>query len=91
MKKIIALVIALASVFALAACQPTPDKDIVINKNDGVGLDGLIAATAQPAPLVNDALYARLGAPQHWNYETTTLNGRMHIVADVDILLPNVT
>ncbi len=79
------------------ACQPTPEKPVVVNKADG--LDSLIEATpsascsespsntAQPN---NDALYEKLAAPRHWTFEEKALDGKLNLAADVDIELPNV-
>ena len=79
------------------ACQPTPEEPIVIGKGDGLG--DLIQATpsassnASPSESTqdNDALYTKLGAPKHWNLETTALADKLNITADVDIELPGVS
>ena len=39
--------LAMLGAFLLGACQPTPEKEIVVNKNDGA-LESAIAASAQP-------------------------------------------
>ncbi len=80
------------------ACQPTPEKPPVIGKQDG--LSGIIQSTPTASVSVsptgtsapsNDALYTKLGAPKHWNIETTALNGNLNISGDVDIELPQVS
>ncbi len=80
------------------ACQPTPEKPVVVNKADG--LDSLIEATPgassgespsnTPTPN-NDALYEKLATPKHWTFEETALDGKLNLTADVDIELPNVS
>ena len=76
----------------VTACQPTPEREIVIGKGEG-RLEETIAATpplgtAQPAPPHNDALYARLGAPKRWVYEGLSDEGKFNIVADAEVVLP---
>ena len=80
------------------ACQPTPEEPIVIGKGDGLG--DLIKATPSASSITspsetqtqtNDALYTKLGAPKHWNFETTALAEKLNITADVDLELPGVS
>lgn len=75
------------------ACQPTPDAPVVVGKRDD--LSSLIQSTpraSSAAPeLNNDALYAKLGAPKHWNIEELALDGKLKITADADIELPGVS
>lgn len=76
----------------ITACQPTPEREIVIGKGEG-RLEEAIAATpspgdAQSAPPHNDALYVRLGAPKRWVYEGLSDEGKFNIVADAEVLLP---
>ena len=80
------------------ACQPTPEKPVVVNKADG--LEDIIEATpsaaisaapsSTPAPN-NDALYEKLAAPKHWRFEEAALDGKLNLKADVNIELPLVT
>lgn len=80
------------------ACQPTPEEVVVVGKGDG--LSDLIQSTpdasrsvspSKPSTQTNDALYTKLGAPKHWNFETTELGGKLNITADVDVELPGVS
>lgn len=78
------------------ACQPTPETEVVVGKN-GSDLSNLIQETpttiqsAQSTPSGNDALYAQLGAPEHWTYNTEGLSGKLKINVDADVTLPDVT
>lgn len=47
MKRIIAMLLLLSMLLALAACQPTPEHEIVINKGDGV-VERKLNATPKP-------------------------------------------
>lgn len=60
------------------ACQPTPEKEIVVNRND---LEEKIQA---PAPSVT-----RYEAPTHWI--ATEERGNLVINVDTDVTLPDVT
>ncbi len=90
------------SVCFFTACQSTTEEEIVIGK--GGNLNELIQPSQQESSdnispqasddistQTNDALYGMLEAPEHWNYESTALNGKLNIVADADILLPSVS
>lgn len=35
-------------------------------------------------------LFEKLGAPQHWNYDETSSDGRLRVLGNLDITLPNV-
>ena len=94
----LSLAVVLVIVCFFAACQPTPEKPVVVGKGDG--LSDLIEATPSPSSDVspsgkpapnNDALYEKLGAPKHWRFEESALDGKLNLTADVDITLPNVT
>ena len=87
----------MAMVCFTTACQPTPKEDVVVGKD---GLSDLIQSTPGTSSGVspsgtsaqaNDALYTKLGAPKHWNLETTALADKLNITADVDIELPGVS
>ncbi len=79
------------------ACQPTPEKPIVVGK--GQDLSDLVEAAPDVSNATSspegqtanaDALYDKLGAPKHWTLETQEMDGRLNIVADVDVELPAV-
>ena len=89
----ISLILAMVMVLTCftTACQPTPEEDVVVNKEDG--LSDLIQSTASTSSVTeqaNDELYTKLEAPEHWSLETTALNDKLNITADVDIELPGV-
>lgn len=79
--KAAAVVIALVlmATGALTACQPTPDKPIIVQKNDGK----LEEKIAQP-PLTSYKMYE---APPHW--KETYQREKLTVEFDTDITLPN--
>lgn len=80
------------------ACQPTPEKPVVVNKAGGLSdlIDATPSVSSSVAPngtpsVNNDALYEKLAAPRHWSFEESALDGKLNLKADVDIELPAVT
>ena len=73
------------------ACQPTPEEEVIVPKGDDLS-DAIASASGETTEDTADStLYTKLGAPKHWNLETTALNEKLNIVADVDIELPDVS
>lgn len=64
----------------MAACQPTPEKKIVVGKND---FEEKIQQTEAPAEPYK--------APQSWKESVSTENGFLSIVIDADVSVPDVT
>ncbi len=68
------------------------------NADGSVLLDGGAQAQSrmEPAPLnatpetAECPLYERLGVPRRWRFDETSADGRMRVVADTDISLPDV-
>ena len=78
MKRISAMGITLLLLLYSFACQPTPEKDIVVNKNEGY-LENVIAAP--PAPTMKATELT------HWT-ESYTLSF-LTVNIDADIVLPD--
>ena len=75
----VALVILLLFTCMLTACQPTPEKEAVIGKNDGV-LEEAIASTASPQ--------ATLAAEPDWSDEFSSADGTTQIVIRAEVNVP---
>lgn len=78
------------------ACQPTPEKDIVVGKNDGK-LESIIDSSnsqrekeSQPKESQTD-LYTRLGVPKSWKETIEEEKEVFKINIDIPINLPNVS
>ena len=93
MKRIIAM---LLTVLLLAACQPTPEEEIVTNKAD----NNLEAAIHHSEPAVPDApeearesLRQTLNAPEHWRdaYEGDIYDGTLYVNIDAAVEVPEVS
>ena len=92
MKRIIAMLLLLCM---LAACQPTPDEEIVTNKADG----NLEQAIHQSEPATSDApeeeheaLRQMLSAPERWTdvYEGEIYGGKLYVNVDAAVEVPEV-
>lgn len=69
---------ALTLAVLLAACQPTPDSDIVINKNDGT-LESALETEIEYDPMT--AVY-----PEHWEANYEELGGKLTVDIDADVI-----
>ena len=69
------------------ACQPTPDKPVVIGKNDG-NLEERInqtPASAESGETIGEAL----GIPDRWSETFENQNGKISFAVNAPIILPN--
>jgi len=64
----------------LSACQPTPEKAVVVNKND---FEGKIQQSEAPAE--------KYIAPKSWKEIILTENGFFIVVIDANITIPDAT
>lgn len=91
MKKLITIFLTLFMLISTAACQPTPEQDIVVGKDT----DRLIenAAKDTSAPFPSDAsgcdLYERIGAPETYSAELVSKGGKLTVHVDADVELPD--
>lgn len=79
-----AAVISIIFIIALtmAACQPTPEKPVVVNKNDGK-LEEIIAKSPEPSSVPYEA-------PEAWNTEFEVFGGKMKVYVDAPVETPGV-
>ena len=91
MKRYIAILLCMAVAAGVAACQPTPEKAVVVGKDT----DRLIenAAKDTSAPFPSDAsgcdLYERIGAPETYSAELVSKGGKLTVHVDADVELPD--
>ena len=75
-----------------SACQPTPEEDAVIGKwKNSNEIIQRGAEDADDLMQVNDTLFTKLDAPEHWNVKSTALNDKLNIIADTEVKLPGVS
>lgn len=103
MKKMMMIVLSLLVLISVAACQATPDKDIVVGKH----LDEMIEKAAQPNNTANtqagtastqdntastqvQLLAEKLGAPQSYQTDLVDANGKVSIHVDANVQIPSV-
>ena len=82
MKRYIAILLCMAVAAGVAACQPTPEKEIVVVKSDGA-MDAVIAATTAPDT-------QKFSAPSHYTDSGTFYNGMLNLALDMDVIIPDV-
>ena len=92
MKKAILI---LLSLVLLAACQPTPEEETVINKTEG-RLEQTIEGSG-PVPAYTEetagSLRASVGAPEHEadSFSGKVFGGTMDVTVDADVFVPSVS
>ena len=93
----ISLLTAVALVFTIAACQATPDKEIVQNKNDHALMDEINAATSDDADVSNripdeEALVYNVAyeSIDYVKFEDDMAN-RLQLQIDADFLTPDMS
>lgn len=73
------------------ACQPTPDKPIVVNKNEGKLEEAFgTEESVQSGERLDTYAPANYSVSQHWKEEIIKNNG-YKIIADVDVMMPDVS
>lgn len=77
------------------ACQPTPEKAVVVNKNDGKLEAAIHEADNQAAESetgqTENGLYDKLGAPATWQEQQMSSDGIFDIQVDAPVTLPDVS
>ena len=86
-KRILTVVLALSTLFMLTACQSTPEQDIVAQKD----VDRMIEAAETENAESDLSITEQYDIPDHYEYETTELDGRFTLDVDADVIVPNVS
>ena len=81
MKKMPILFLCLVLLFA---CVPTPEEEIVVEKNT----ENMLAAAQQSAAPAQD-LFVQLDAPKHYTAELISSGGHVLVTVDADLNLPD--
>lgn len=96
MKRAICFVLAVVMLVALCACQPTPEKEIVANKGDGVLEQRISEAQEQEKQTQREQLQSQASPvptptpqpyehPDTWMLELDLTNFFVHIQAEVEV------
>ena len=83
-QRCIFLVIFSIMLFSFTACQPTPDKEIVISKNDGQ-LEEIIADTTRE----EDEVESEVKGEEKWEDAFSTKDGEVDFIIDAVIFVPD--
>ncbi len=92
MRKIVVLVLSLLILINAAACQATPEKDIVVEKN----LENMMEKATQTvngteAQAQGTSLAEKLGALQTYKTDLSDAKGKVNIHVDADVQIPEVS
>ncbi len=95
LKSICALMLSAILILPLLSCQPTPEKDIVVSKNDGKLEEKLYATPSPVAPSATETAAPELPqknyeAPEHVTGSFEGYGGRMDVQIDARVTLPDV-
>ena len=90
MKKLFVLL--LTALLLLAACQPTPAEEVVVNKAEG-RLEELIVAEPEASPAPERTVRERVGAPETVTEDLSghVYGGQLTIHIDGPVVVPEVT
>lgn len=79
----------LALCFALSACQPTPEEEIITQKNTLSVLPEVAStADAEDAGEQTDTMGEKLSLPERYCYEAEDASGRVHLSVDAEVIAP---
>ena len=85
------MVVIMACGLVLSACQPTPEEEIVVNKNDGKFQQAL-DATPEETAQVKDTFQVQetempVEYPERWQAEFEKYGGRLKFAIDADVIV----
>ena len=86
-KRILTVALALSTLFMLTACQSTPEEDIVAQKD----VERMIEAANNGQAESDLSITEQYDIPDHYEYETTELDGRFALDVDADVIVPDVS
>lgn len=79
------LIFIFSAIMTLSACQPTPDKPIIVGKNQEVMLSAAAKTnTAQAGTVLEQA-----NAPANYTNEISLANGRLMITVNASVSIPD--
>ncbi len=81
MKRILAILL----LSLLIACVPTPEEEAIVQKDQGQML--FHASKADERMEIID-LYERLGAPKEYKANLSAINGRLKVIVDAKVIMP---
>ena len=80
------IMIVLLALILLAACQPTPEEEFIVNKADQQQM--LDNANSEDEKNEITDLYERLGAPKTYQASLSGTEGRLQVEVDAKVILP---
>ncbi len=68
------------------ACQPTPEEEIVVNKND----ESILNTVQQSSAVTGTNIRENLNIPEHYTHEAQNESGLIQLSVDANIKVPNI-
>lgn len=92
MKRVLFISIAVLLLLSMAACQATPDKDIVIGKSLDDMIDkATVTQTAEQTQTQGSTIAEKVGAKDTYTAELVDAKGKVSIHVNADVQIPDVT
>lgn len=85
MKKLITIFLTLFMLISTAACQPTPEKAVVVKKDTERMIEQAHASDTDGSSLIS-----ALGIPDKYNVNETYFDGKMLLSGEAPVYLPSV-
>ncbi len=84
--------VVLLCILLLAACQPTPTEEVVVNKGEG-RLEALIVSAPEASAPPEETIRTRMGAPERVQDTVSgkVYGGTMDVTIDADVAVPAVS
>lgn len=96
MKKLFVMII--CTIMLLSACQPTPQKQVVVQKDMEQMIEKAVSSPSiQTIPEISpppdehkrSALYDKLGIPERYTEDIADASGRFRFTADIEPMIPD--
>lgn len=86
MKRVFPIILCLALLLSLAACQPTPEQGVVAEKDS----DRMLEMAQKDPEVTNDgrSLAEQYGIPQSYQFTKSGSGGRFHVSVDAQVIVP---
>lgn len=82
-------VLVIISMLFMTSCQKTPEKSIVVNRNDNALEKAIEESNKEDKEVVIDE-YLDYDAPESYQLELEKYNGKLKIAVDAKIIIPNI-
>ena len=89
MKRVLTVSVVVLLLLSMAACQATPDKDIVIGKSLDDMIDKATESQTAEGQVQGSTIAEKIGAKDTYTAELMDAKGKVSIHVNADVLIPN--